>query len=60
VNVSTAAQYTRRTTVAGHADGAITGEDPDAVKAAVNSSRAHRGVDFADSLILEVARKTGQ
>jgi predicted nucleic-acid-binding protein len=38
----------------------ITIESPDVVRAAVAQFRARRGIDFADSLIVEIARKAGQ
>lgn len=38
----------------------LTIESPDVVRAAVAQFRAERGIDFADSLILEIARKAGQ
>ena len=38
----------------------LTVEAPDVVRAAVEQFRTHRGIDFADSLILEIARKAGQ
>ena len=38
----------------------ITIQDPDVVRAAVDQLRRHRGIDFTDCLILEVARKAGQ
>src|SRR5687768_17226340 len=38
----------------------ITVQDPDVVRVAVAQFRDHRGIDFADSLILEIARKAGQ
>jgi predicted nucleic-acid-binding protein len=41
----------------GHPD--LTVQDPDVVRASIALFRGHRGVDFADCLILEVARKAG-
>src|SRR6185295_3615870 len=41
----------------GHPDLAV--QDPDVVRAAIDSFSTHRGVDFSDCLILEVARKAG-
>jgi len=38
----------------------LTVQDPDVVRAAVAQFRQRRGVDFADCLILEIARKAGQ
>jgi predicted nucleic-acid-binding protein len=38
----------------------LTIESPEVVRAAVAQFRAERGIDFADSLILEIARKAGQ
>jgi predicted nucleic-acid-binding protein len=38
----------------------LTFQDPDVVTAAAARLRSHRGVDFADCLILEIARKAGQ
>jgi len=42
----------------GHPD--LTIQDPDVVRSALSHFRGHRGVDFADCLMLEVARKAGQ
>jgi len=41
----------------GHAQ--ITVEAPDLVRAAVALAKAHKGIDFADGLILESARRAG-
>jgi predicted nucleic-acid-binding protein len=38
----------------------LTIQDPDVVRAAVAQFRGHRAIDFADCLILEIARKAGQ
>ena len=38
----------------------LTIESPDVVRAALAQFRAQRGIDFADSLIVEIARKAGQ
>ena len=38
----------------------LTLQDPDVVRAAVQQFGGHRGIDFADCLILEIARKAGQ
>jgi predicted nucleic-acid-binding protein len=38
----------------------LTIETPEVVRAAVAQFRAAHGIDFADSLILEIARKAGQ
>src|SRR5688572_2215819 len=42
----------------GHPD--LTVQDPDVVRAAAAQFRSNRGIDFADCLILEIARKAGQ
>ena len=41
-----------------HSD--LTVEAPDVVRAALAHFRGRRGIDFADSLIVEIARKAGQ